>query len=97
VRADLGEKNIRVNAISAGHIKPLAASGIGDFRYILKWNEYNAPLKRTVTIEEVGDSGMYLLSDLSRGVTGEILHVDSGYHVVGMKAVDAPDISVVKD
>ena len=94
---DLGGKAIRVNAISAGPIKTLAASGIGDFRYILKWNEYNAPLKRTVTIEEVGDSGMYLLSDLSRGVTGEILHVDSGYHVVGMKAVDAPDISVVKD
>jgi enoyl-[acyl-carrier protein] reductase I len=94
---DLGGKNIRVNAISAGPIKTLAASGIGDFRYILKWNEYNAPLKRTVTIDEVGDSGLYLLSDLSRGVTGEILHVDSGYHVVGMKAVDAPDISVVKD
>jgi enoyl-[acyl-carrier protein] reductase I len=94
---DLGRSNIRVNAISAGPIKTLAASGIGDFRYILKWNEYNAPLKRTVTIEEVGDSGLYLLSDLSRGVTGEILHVDSGYHVVGMKAVDAPDISVVKD
>jgi len=94
---DLGVKNIRVNAISAGPIKTLAASGIGDFRYILKWNEYNAPLKRTVSIEEVGDSGLYLLSDLSRGVTGEILHVDSGYHVVGMKAVDAPDISVVKD
>jgi enoyl-[acyl-carrier protein] reductase I len=94
---DLGGKNIRVNAISAGPIKTLAASGIGDFRYILKWNEYNAPLKRSVTIEEVGDSGLYLLSDLSRGVTGEVHHVDSGYHVVGMKAVDAPDISVVKD
>ncbi len=94
---DLGAKQIRVNAISAGPIKTLAASGIGDFRYVLKWNEYNAPLKRTVSIEEVGDSGLYLLSDLSRGVTGEILHVDSGYHVVGMKAVDAPDISVVKD
>jgi enoyl-[acyl-carrier protein] reductase I len=94
---DLGPKNIRVNAISAGPIKTLAASGIGDFRYILKWNEYNAPLRRTVTIEEVGDSALYLLSHLSRGVTGEILHVDSGYHVVGMKAVDAPDISVVKD
>jgi len=92
---DLGSKNIRVNAISAGPIKTLAASGIGDFRYILKWNEYNSPLKRSVTIEEVGDSGLYLLSDLSRGVTGEVLHVDSGYHVVGMKAVDAPDISVV--
>ncbi|PLP59579.1 enoyl-[acyl-carrier-protein] reductase FabI [Mesorhizobium loti] len=94
---DLGSKNIRVNAISAGPIKTLAASGIGDFRYILKWNEYNAPLKRTVTPEEVGDSGLYFLSDLSRGVTGEIHHVDSGYHVVGMKAVDAPDISVLKD
>ncbi|BCH26190.1 enoyl-[acyl-carrier-protein] reductase [NADH] [Mesorhizobium sp. L-8-10] len=94
---DLGGRNIRVNAISAGPIKTLAASGIGDFRYILKWNEYNAPLKRSVTIEEVGDSGLYLLSDLSRGVTGEVHHVDSGYHVVGMKAVDAPDISVVKD
>lgn len=94
---DLGAKNIRVNAISAGPIKTLAASGIGDFRYILKWNEYNSPLKRTVTIDEVGDTGMYLLSDLSRGVTGEVTHVDAGYHVVGMKAVDAPDISVVKD
>jgi enoyl-[acyl-carrier protein] reductase I len=94
---DLGGKNIRVNAISAGPIKTLAASGIGDFRYILKWNEYNSPLKRTVTPEEVGDSGLYFLSDLSRGVTGEIHHVDSGYHVVGMKAVDAPDISTVKD
>jgi enoyl-[acyl-carrier protein] reductase I len=94
---DLGPKNIRVNAVSAGPIKTLAASGIGDFRYILKWNEYNAPMRRTVTIEEVGDASMYLLSDLSRGTTGEILHVDSGYHVVGMKAVDAPDISTVKD
>ena len=94
---DLGPKNIRVNAISAGPIKTLAASGIGDFRYILKWNEYNAPLRRTVTIEEVGDVGLYLLSDLSRSVTGETHHADSGYHVVGMKAVDAPDISVVKD
>jgi len=94
---DLGSNNIRVNAISAGPIKTLAASGIGDFRYILKWNEYNAPLKRVVTIEEVGDSALYLLSRLSRGVTGEVLHVDSGYHVVGMKAVDAPDISVVGD
>ncbi|WP_394690295.1 enoyl-ACP reductase FabI [Hoeflea sp.] len=92
---DLGASNIRVNAISAGPIKTLAASGIGDFRYILKWNEYNSPLKRTVTIDEVGDSSLYLVSDLSRGVTGEILHVDSGYHTVGMKAVDAPDISVV--
>src|SRR5688572_8956266 len=94
---DLGPKNIRVNAISAGPIKTLAASGIDDFRYILKWNEYNAPLRRTVSIEEVGDAGLYFLSDLSRGVTGEIHHVDSGYHVVGMKAVDAPDISTVKD
>lgn len=94
---DLGPKNIRVNAISAGPIKTLAASGIGDFRYILKWNEYNAPLRRTVTTEEVGDSAVYFLSDLSRAVTGEVHHVDSGYHVVGMKAVDAPDISVVKD
>jgi enoyl-[acyl-carrier protein] reductase I len=94
---DLGPKGIRVNAISAGPIKTLAASGIGDFRYILKWNEYNAPLKRTVSIDEVGDAALYLLSPLSRGVTGEIHHVDSGYHVVGMKAVDAPDISVVKE
>ena len=94
---DLGAKGIRVNAISAGPIKTLAASGIGDFRYILKWNELNAPLKRTVTIEEVGDAALYLLSDLSRAVTGEVHHVDSGYHVVGMKAVDAPDIATVKD
>ncbi len=94
---DLGSNNIRVNAISAGPIKTLAASGIGDFRYILRWNEYNSPLKRVVTIDEVGDSALYLLSNLSRGVTGEVLHVDSGYHVVGMKAVDAPDISVVND
>jgi len=94
---DLGAKGIRVNAVSAGPIKTLAASGIGDFRYILKWNEYNAPLKRTVSIEEVGASALYLLSDLGRGVSGEIHHVDAGYHVVGMKAVDAPDISVVKD
>ena len=92
---DLGGKNIRVNAISAGPIKTLAASGIGDFKYILKWNEYNAPLKRTVTIQEVGNSAVYLLSNLSSGVTGQILHVDSGYHVVGMKATDAPDISTV--
>ncbi|ALV25945.1 enoyl-ACP reductase FabI [Pannonibacter sp. Q-1] len=95
--ADLGPQNIRVNAISAGPIKTLAASGIGDFRYILKWNEYNAPLRRTVTIEEVGDAAMFLLSDLGRGITGEVQHVDCGYHVVGMKAVDAPDISVVKE
>jgi enoyl-[acyl-carrier protein] reductase I len=92
--ADLGVQNIRVNAISAGPIKTLAASGIGDFRYILKWNEYNAPLRRTVTIEEVGDSAAFLLSPLSRGVTGEILHVDAGYHVVGMKNPTAPDITV---
>jgi len=95
--ADLGEKNIRVNAISAGPIKTLAASGIGDFRYILKWNEYNSPLRRTVTIDEVGDAGMYFLSNLSRGVTGEIHHVDAGYHVVGMKNPNAPDITVAKD
>lgn len=92
---DLGGSNIRVNALSAGPIKTLAASGIGDFRYILKWNEYNSPLKRTVTIEEVGNSALYLLSDLSTAVTGEVHHVDSGYHTVGMKAVDAPDISTV--
>ncbi|MBP0617065.1 enoyl-ACP reductase FabI [Jiella mangrovi] len=92
---DLGKQDIRVNAISAGPIKTLAASGIGDFRYILKWNEYNAPLKRSVTIDEVGQSALYLLSDMSRGVTGEVHHVDCGYHTVGMKAVDAPDISVV--
>ena len=91
--ADLGEKNIRVNAISAGPIKTLAASGIGDFRYILKWNEYNAPLRRTVTIDEVGESAVFLLSPMSRGVTGEILHVDAGYHVVGMKNPNAPDIA----
>ena len=92
---DLGRDNIRVNAISAGPIKTLAASGIGDFRYILKWNEYNSPLKRTITIEEVGGSALYLLSDLGRSVTGEIHHVDAGYHVVGMKAADAPDIATV--
>jgi enoyl-[acyl-carrier protein] reductase I len=92
--ADLGVKNIRVNAISSGPIKTLAASGIGDFRYILKWNEYNAPLRRNVTIEEVGEAGVYLLSDMSRGVTGEVHHVDAGYHIVGMKHPDAPDITV---
>jgi enoyl-[acyl-carrier protein] reductase I len=92
--ADLGEKNIRVNAISAGPIKTLAASGIGDFRYILKWNEYNAPLRRTVTIEEVGETAAFLLSPMGRGITGEILHVDAGYHVVGMKNPTAPDITV---
>ena len=90
---DLGPRNIRVNALSAGPIKTLAASGIGDFRYILKWNQYNSPLRKTVTIDEVGDAALYLLSDLSRSVTGEVHHVDSGYHVVGMKAVDAPDIT----
>jgi enoyl-[acyl-carrier protein] reductase I len=93
--ADLGGRNIRVNAISAGPIKTLAASGIGDFRYILKWNAYNAPLRRNVTIEEVGGAAVYLLSDLSSAVTGEVHHVDCGYHVVGMKNPDAPDISVV--
>jgi len=95
--ADLGRNGIRVNAISAGPIKTLAASGIADFRYILKWNEYNSALRRTVTIEDVGAAGLYLLSDLSRGVTGEIHHVDAGYHVQGMKNEDAPDISVVKN
>jgi enoyl-[acyl-carrier protein] reductase I len=94
--ADLGKQKIRVNAISAGPIKTLAASGIDDFRYILKWNEYNAPLRRTVTPDEVGDTALYLVSDLSRSVTGEVLHVDAGYHVVGMKAVDAPDMSPAK-
>lgn len=94
---DLGGAGIRVNAISAGPVRTLAASGIGDFRYILKWNEYNSPLKRNTTLEDVGGAGVYLLSDLGSGTTGEVLHVDSGYHVVGMKAVDAPDISVVKD
>ncbi|WP_417514312.1 enoyl-ACP reductase FabI [Minwuia sp.] len=89
---DLGPKGIRVNALSAGPIKTLAASGIGDFRHILKWNELNSPLKRNVTIQQVGNSALYLLSHLGEGVTGEVLHVDSGYHVVGMKAVDAPDI-----
>jgi enoyl-[acyl-carrier protein] reductase I len=89
---DLGKDGIRVNAISAGPIKTLAASGIGDFRYIMKWNEYNSPLRRNVTIDEVGKSALYLLSDLGSGTTGENLHVDAGYHVVGMKAVDAPDI-----
>src|SRR6056297_3521489 len=89
---DLGKNRIRVNAISAGPIKTLAASGIGDFRYILKWNELNSPLRRNVTIDDVGGSALYLLSDLGSGVTGETLHVDAGYHVVGMKAVDAPDI-----
>jgi enoyl-[acyl-carrier protein] reductase I len=92
---DLGPEGIRVNAISAGPIKTLAASGIGDFRYIMKWNEYNSPLRRNVTIEDVGGAGLYLLSDLASGVTGEVHHVDAGYHVIGMKAEDAPDISTV--
>ena len=92
---DLGPRGIRVNAISAGPIKTLASSGIGDFRYILKWNEYNAPLRRNVTIEDVGGAGLYLLSDLASGVTGEIHHVDAGYNVVGMKQEDAPDIALV--
>jgi enoyl-[acyl-carrier protein] reductase I len=95
--ADLGARSIRVNAISSGPIRTLAASGIGDFRYILKWNEHNAPLRRTVSIEEVGDTAVYLLSDLSRAVTGEIHHVDCGYHVVGMKHPEAPDIVVGRD
>ena len=92
---DLGPRGIRVNALSAGPIKTLAASGIGDFRYIMKWNELNAPLRRNVTQADVGKSALYLLSDLSSGVTGETHHVDAGYHVVGMKAEDAPDIDVV--
>jgi len=92
---DLGGDNIRVNAISAGPINTVAARGIGDFRYILKWNQYNSPLKRNVTIEDVGGAAVYLLSDLSSGVSGEVHHVDCGYHVVGMKAVDAPDIATV--
>jgi enoyl-[acyl-carrier protein] reductase I len=95
--ADLGKNGIRVNAISAGPIKTLAASGIADFRYILKWNEYNSALRRAVTIEEVGGAALYLLSELARGVTGEVHHVDAGYHVQGMKNEDAPDISVVRD
>lgn len=95
--ADLGGQGIRVNAISAGPIKTLAASGIGDFRYILRWNQYNSPLERNVSIEEVGGAGLYLLSPLSSGVTGEVHHVDSGYHVVGMKNPAAPDINVVSE
>ena len=91
---DLGPRNIRINAISAGPIKTLAASGIGDFRYILKWNELNSPLRRNVTIEDVGGAGLYLLSDLAAGVTGETHHVDGGYHVIGMKQEDAPDIAL---
>ncbi|MFN7227303.1 MAG: enoyl-ACP reductase FabI [Holosporales bacterium] len=95
--ADYGKRNIRVNGISAGPIRTLAAAGIGDFRYILKWNQYNSPLRRNVTQDEVGKAALFLLSDMASGVTGEILHVDAGYHVVGMKAVDAPDINVAKD
>ncbi len=94
---DLGPDNIRVNALSAGPMKTLAASGIGDFRYILKWNEYNSPLRRNITADDVGGAGMYLLSGMSSGVTGEIHHVDCGYNIVGMKAVDAPDIAVAND
>ncbi|WP_372005981.1 enoyl-ACP reductase FabI [Tistrella mobilis] len=92
--ADLGPENIRVNAISAGPIKTLAASGIGDFRYIMRWNEMNSPLRRTVTIEEVGNASLLMLSDLGSGITGEVMHVDAGYHIVGMKAEDAPDINL---
>lgn len=92
--ADLGPKNIRVNAISAGPVKTLAASGIGDFRYILKWNEYNTPLRRNVSNEEVGASALYLMSDLGKGVTGEVLHVDAGYHIIGLKNPDAPDMTL---
>ena len=92
---DLGKDGIRVNSLSAGPMKTLAASGIGDFRYILKWNEYNSPLRRNVSMDDVGGAGLYLVSDLSSGVTGETHHVDCGYNIVGMKAVDAPDISVV--
>jgi enoyl-[acyl-carrier protein] reductase I len=95
--ADLGEKGIRVNAISAGPIKTLAASGIGDLRYILKWNEYNSPMRRLITTDDVGESAVYLLSPMSRAVTGEIHHVDAGYHIVGMKHPSAPDIAVVKE
>ena len=96
IAEDLGRAGIRCNAISAGPIKTLAASGIGDFRYIMKWNEYNSPLRRNVTIEDVGNAALYLLSDLGSGVTGEVHHVDSGYHVVGMKALDAPDMTYDK-
>ncbi|MDF3060772.1 MAG: enoyl-[acyl-carrier-protein] reductase [Microvirga sp.] len=95
--ADLGPKAIRVNAISAGPIKTLAASGIGDFRYILKWNEYNSPMRRTVTIDEVGETAAYVVSDMARGMTGEILHVDAGYHVVGMKNPEAPDLTLERE
>ena len=95
--ADLGSQGLRVNALSAGPMKTLAASGIGDFRYILRWNQYNSPLERNVSLEEVGGAGLYLLSPLSSGVTGEVHHVDSGYHVVGMKNPAAPDINVASD
>jgi len=95
--ADLGVKNIRVNALSSGPIKTLAASGIADIRYIIRWNEYNAPLRRSVSIEEVGEAGAYLLSDMARAVTGEVHHVDAGYHIVGMKHPEAPDIAAVKN
>jgi enoyl-[acyl-carrier protein] reductase I len=95
--ADLGPQNMRVNAISAGPIRTLAASGIGDFRYILKWNQYNSPLRRNITIEDVGGAGVYLLSDLAAGVTGEVHHVDAGYHIQGMKNPDAPDITIAND
>jgi len=94
---DMGKDNIRVNAISAGPVKTLAASGIGDFKLIFKWNEYNAPLRRNIDLKDVGGAGVFLLSELGAGVTGEVLHVDAGYHVVGMKAPDAPDISLVKE
>ena len=94
---DLGDRGIRVNALSAGPVKTLASAGIGDFRYILKWSQYNSPLKRNTTLDDVGGTGVFLLSDLASGVTGEVVHTDSGYHVVGMKAVDAPDITVEKD
>ena len=94
---DLGSQNVRVNALSAGPMKTLAAAGVGGFRYILKWNEYNSPLRRNVSADDVGGAGLYLLSDLSSGVTGEVHHVDCGYNIVGMKAVDAPDISVSRD
>lgn len=97
IAADLGPNNIRVNALSAGPIKTLAGSAIGDFRYILKWNAYNSPLRRNVTIEEVGETAAFLLSDMARGITGETIHVDSGYHIVGMKNPDAPDISLDRD
>lgn len=94
---DLGKENIRVNSISAGPVKTLAAAGIGDFKLIFKWNEYNSPLRRNIDLKDVGGAGVFLLSELGSGVTGEVLHVDAGYHVVGMKAPDAPDISIVKD